>query len=529
MESQIAFVGEPYLLGLAAASDRSRLVPARSGFWLFDGVFRAAVFRPRSCSMLSALFQRLTAVGSTNPLSSRRGGRAAGSHRVQPRLECLDDRVLPSTIYASYPGQGLFRWQDGTWQQPDIETPALIASANSSEVFGAYGNSYSEHGLWRWSLSQGWQRLDTEVPYLIATGSYGEVFAAYGNSYSDHGLWRWTVSNGWQQVGTEDPVQIAVPRGSSGEVFGVYDNSYSDHGLWRWSISNGWQQLGTAVPYQIATGWTGEVFGAYSGIYSDPGLWRWTVSDGWQQVGTAQPDFIATSALGEVFGAYGEIDSDPGLWRWSISDSWQQLSTEDPYQIATGSFGEVFWAFGGFFDSHGLWRWSVSDGVQEVGTEDPYLIAAGSYGEVFGAYDYSYSDHGLWRWSTSDSWQQLGTDLPYAVVYAPEDPGGPQGGGASGQTPGRGTPAPEGHDPGFRTAMPIRTPPSAAIPTETPGRAPDLRPVDALFAASVPREQDLAPPFPKRHWRPAFGAAWPLLLQIDRWDTDGVFSTLWVN
>lgn len=475
--------------------------------------------------MLSTILKCLTPLVGTTLLSC--GGHAVPCHRVRVRLESLDERVLPSTVYAEFgdplSGGYLVRWQDRTSQVIGIEAPYQFASADAREVFGIYSTDYRDHGLWRWSVSDGWQQLGTEVPYIIATGSYGEVFAAYDITYKDPGLRRWTVSNGWQFLDSEYPDTIAAPIGSFGEVFAVYRNSYSDHGLWRWSRY--WQQLGTEVPYLIATGSSGEVFAAYSTTYSDHGLWRWTDSNGWQQVGTESPYLIATSTYGEAFSAYGDRYSDHGVWRWTDSNGWQYLDTEYTDGIFTGSYGELFDGYG--YNTHrdpGLWRWSGD--WQQLSTEVPGAITTGLPGEVFTTYGIFYSNHGLWRWSTSDGWAQLSSDVPSALLYAPDNGGAPHGSGSSRDVSAIGTTATNEHDALSSAPMRIITPTSPAIPTETAAHVPDVRRIDGLVAASVPRDHDIAPLFPNPHSPPAFDPTWSLLFGVDTLQTDAIFSTV---
>jgi len=282
-----------------------------------------------------------------------------------------------TTVYASFPGKGLYSWDGTAWTGLTSDMPESMV-ASGSTLYGDFGAM----GLWKWDGSS-WSQLTPDNPEsMVVSGStlYGDFGAL--------GLWKWDGSS-WSQLTPDNPESMVASGSMLYADFGTL-------GLWRWNGSS-WSQLTPDNPQNIVA--SGSML---YGDFGPLGLWRWNGSS-WSQLTSDNPENIAASGS-TLFGDFGTL----GLWKWNGS-SWTQLTTDNPQKIAAS--GSMLY---GDFGTLGLWLWNGNSWSQLSSFSPESMVESNStlYGD-FGAL-------GLWLWN-GHSWPQLTVDNP-AIVTVPTYP-----------------------------------------------------------------------------------------------------------
>src|SRR5436305_1885430 len=103
--------------------------------------------------------------------------RSAPVSTFRPQLEGLEDRAVPTTVAATFPGAGLFRFPDGGgWRFLTPFTPTDFAVADNGYVVG----SFTGFGLYRFQDGD-FQQLSPFTPAAndLSINSAGEVAADF--------------------------------------------------------------------------------------------------------------------------------------------------------------------------------------------------------------------------------------------------------------------------------------------------------------------------------------------------------------
>lgn len=324
----------------------------------------------------------------------------------RPRVERLDERLVPTRVVADFLSNGLWRWVSGpgatgTWTQLTTASPLEVDSADNGDVVASFTSS--PIGLWRWTQAGGWTQLTPSIPDQFEVSAGGDILGDFG--FSLGGLWRWSIGTGsWQQLSTVNPEALDVANNGTAFI------DFGSVGLWRWNIPGGMVQLTTLNPEEIGVVLGAPGHGEVFGDFGLNGVWRWKDGMGWQFLSSSNPEDITVSDNGPFFGDFGAI----GLWRWA-GGIWGQLTPFSPTSIAATPTGEVWAVFGGALS--GTWFWSPPTfGLAAWGymtSQIPQKLVVDVNGEVFA----DFGTIGLWRIRTSIGlpWQQIAALNPFDI------------------------------------------------------------------------------------------------------------------
>jgi hypothetical protein len=250
---------------------------------------------------------------STNfPTQSPYQGTNAGSY------DAFVTKLTTPVLYATFPGTGLYQYNNSTWTQLTPYEPTAM-TATGSLLYATFGN-----GVWQYNGST-WSQLTPYSPEaMVASGSL--LYGKYPN-----GIWQYDGST-WTQLTPYSPIDM-ITVGSL--LNGKYDN-----GIWQYSGSS-WTQLTPYSPAAMVAGGS-LLYGKY-----DNGIWQYTGS-AWTQLTPYSPEaMVASGSL-----LYGKYDN--GIWMYNGS-IWSQVTPSNPEaMVASGSL------LYGDFGSTGIWMYNGS-------------------------------------------------------------------------------------------------------------------------------------------------------------------------
>jgi hypothetical protein len=307
--------------------------------------------------------------------------RSSPAPKARPRLEELESRDVPSYLVADFPGYGVWRAQDGVWQQFTPSDATHVAVDSEGDVVGVFPG----HGIWLYSNGTNtWEQINTAdasglaIDYTVFADhrlSWSTTTIYVAETYAGHGVWLFndaTTTNKGSSVilGHSAGVKELTPSSASivavnyqGNVLGEFPG----YGVWycqsggtdwqQWSQSDA-SSLAMCVSYMVAE-------------FPGQGVWRAQPGfQGWQQLTPSDATAVAVNGDGDVTVAFAGY----GVWSylqsanaaaagWSMG--WHQLTPSDAYAVGIDVNGNVYGAFHGWgtwFDQVGSWqRLTISD------------------------------------------------------------------------------------------------------------------------------------------------------------------------
>jgi hypothetical protein len=300
-------------------------------------------------------------------------------HRIapaaRPRLEELEGRDVPSYLAAEFPGYGVWRVHDGTWQQLTPSDATHVAADSTGDVVGEFPG----HGIWLYRNSA-WQQINTADCASLALGYSSELTHYDGTHISVYvaaqfpggGLWLFsdfTIIGGvagdrhsaaWMQLTPSNASAEAVD--ANGHVVAEFPG----YGVWfNAGGAGGWQQLTPSDACSLAIGST--LYGYDWVVAAFPGYGVWRAVPGfqsWQQLTPSDATAVDINAGGDVTAAF----AGSGIWSYLESGAataagwnagWNQLTPADAYAVGIDNNGNVYGAFHGWgvwYDQVGSWR-----------------------------------------------------------------------------------------------------------------------------------------------------------------------------
>jgi hypothetical protein len=216
----------------------------------------------------------------------------------RPRLEALEDRLVPSTMAG--------RYADGTWRYDttagwshisNMSPTATLSVDDAGDVYGSYSN-----GTWLWVASTAsWMKLSNLTAGSIQVTADGVLYGAFGSN----GLWRWAPTSGWMKLSDLDVAEYHYVVSDSDAFFGGFDQSGAQ-GTWRWTPGAGWSMLTANRADILQTDTAGEFVGSF-GTYiaaGQRGTWRWNPTSGWARLSTTAPSDLSVSSNGTIYQSF---------------------------------------------------------------------------------------------------------------------------------------------------------------------------------------------------------------------------------
>jgi hypothetical protein len=331
----------------------------------------------------------------------------SGKHSPNRRLELeiLEERVVPSTMIASYPG-GVWRYDTSAgWSHisNQIPTGPLLADG-SGDVYSKFSD-----GFWRWDATTvSWMKLSTLTADLYQPTDGGVLYASFGNN----GVWRWSA--GWQQLTALTVGSFAVSN--SDAFFGGFSTGVP--GTWRWSPTTNWSLLSQAVPDTLRGDDDGVVAVYSGGPGSHVSTWRWSLSAGWSFLppAPAQSFGISVSADGAIF----EDRVAAGIWHAAPGAiALTQISTSNTQsfsRLVALPDGNLFLILDngpGADPAYSGWFWNASTGWSKIsGASDITTIGFDKDSDVF----FSRLDPGTWMWSPTGGLHQVSSQSAFGIA-----------------------------------------------------------------------------------------------------------------
>jgi len=365
---------------------------------------------------------------------------------TRPRLEALEDRVVPSTTtpaadttatlsavtasngpsgapvllqldvhgnaWGVFAGQGLWEFSAAQHAWQSVNPPGESGDPTALTVGGDGGvfAVFADKGLmWRSPTNGTWYTLTPLIPTLMQADAHGNLWAVM-NSPNMQGVWQWTEATGaWvgENPTGESGVPTALTVGGDAGVFAVF----ADKGLmWRSPTNGTWYTLTPLIPTLLQA----DVHGNLWAVFNSPnmqGVWQWTqATGGWLGENppgeTGIPTDLTVGGDAGVFAVFG----DTGLmWRSPVSGQWSNLTPDAPTLIRTDAQGDL-WAVFDSVDKQGLWSWTEATGawVPVNGVDEGSLTAAGG-GALFAAF----AGVGVqWRNPANGQWFTLSPFVP---------------------------------------------------------------------------------------------------------------------
>ncbi|MDD5007854.1 MAG: BACON domain-containing protein [Syntrophorhabdaceae bacterium] len=138
------------------------------------------------------------------------------------------------TLYASFTGYGLYKYDGSSWTQINGNIPNIIATSGST----LYA-SFTSYGVYKWDGST-WTNINTTTSTLMAAS--GSTLYA---SFPSYGLYKYDGSS-WTQINGNIPNIIAA----SGSTLYA---SFPSYGLYKYDGSS-WTQINNVLPASMVAG-----------------------------------------------------------------------------------------------------------------------------------------------------------------------------------------------------------------------------------------------------------------------------------
>ena len=114
---------------------------------------------------------------------------------ARPSLEALEDRDVPSTLAAEFPGHGVWSYASGTWTQLTAADASQVAADSHGDVVGEFPGQ----GVWlfkdgAWQQINGHDVASLAIAYSFlgtpASGTYTNIYVAA--EFPGYGVCRYT-------------------------------------------------------------------------------------------------------------------------------------------------------------------------------------------------------------------------------------------------------------------------------------------------------------------------------------------------
>jgi hypothetical protein len=260
----------------------------------------------------------------------RKSHQPASHDTFRPGLENLEDRTVPSTVVADFPGQGLYAYNTVTqyWHHINgYDASAMAVDSSTGNVvatFPGFGTA-----LWKSNIN-GWQLLTGADASILSIASAGKQIVG---EFPGYGVWDFRTNTGWVQLTGADASSLATD-----DVRNVV-GAFPGHGVWFFTaLTNTWTQITAAEASQVVFCDVGFVMGEFPGH----GVWTSHYGASWHQETTVDATALGGSSNGGMaVGSYYGY----GTYAYNVNtDAWYLISTSPNYGIATdgADFAGVF-------------------------------------------------------------------------------------------------------------------------------------------------------------------------------------------
>jgi hypothetical protein len=274
-----------------------------------------------------------------------RGGKKS-PQRERPRVEALEDRLVPSYMVMDVPGRGIYLLDTNPYGKDSGWLASNHADRLAVDTSGDVLADLPGQGLWAYSnapgRNHGWHQLSKwQACAMAIAGSGGSYDVAA--SFLGHGTYENTGYASMKSLTTVVAGGLGIDTG--GNILGEFKGL----GVWYHSEYGNWQRVTSldANALSYSGGWAVLSF-------AGRGVYRGEVAQGsWQQISSAAPNGLYVNANGDVLmGVAGR-----GLQLcYGGSSSWQQLSA------ATNEMGISGGEVGGYFNGQGVWTYNTATG-----------------------------------------------------------------------------------------------------------------------------------------------------------------------
>jgi len=269
-----------------------------------------------------------------------------------------------SNLYATWTGQGLYSWNGSTWTRISSVPASMVASGSNLYA------TWTGDGLYKWNGTT-WTRIASVPASMIASGS--SLYA----TWTGQGLYSWNGS-AWTRIASV-PASV-VASGSS-----LYA-TWTGQGLYSWNGS-AWTRIASVPASVVASGsnlyatWTGQ------GLYS----WNGTT---WTRISSVPTNVVASGS--NLYASW----TGQGLYSWNGS-AWTRISSVPASMVASGSSLYATWT------GQGLYSWNGSTWTR-VASVPTSMVASGS--SLYA----TWTGQGLYSWNGS-AWTRI-SSVPTNMV-----------------------------------------------------------------------------------------------------------------
>jgi hypothetical protein len=261
------------------------------------------------------------------------GSRPATAECVRPTLDTLEDRTVPSTVVADFPGQGLYTYtylseSVHVWHKINGYDPSAMAvdsaTGNVVATFPGFGTA-----LWRASTNS-WQMLTSADASILSISPASQQVIA---EFPGYGVWEYAPKAGWAQLTPANASSLAI------DVVGNVVAEFPGYGVWYDdALGHSWAQITPADASQVVFADVGFVMAEF------PGYGVWDSHDGgsWVQMTGADASSLAGSGNGGMAAA---TFTGYGTYAYNVtSATWYLIDTRPNYGLATdgADFAGVF-------------------------------------------------------------------------------------------------------------------------------------------------------------------------------------------
>jgi hypothetical protein len=249
---------------------------------------------------------------------------------VRPTLDTLEDRTVPSTVVADFPGYGLYTYNPTvqSWHLINGHDPSAMAvdpfTGDVAATFPGVGTA-----LWKSSTNH-WQLLTQSSASLLSMSWGGQEIVG---EFPGYGLWKFRPSQGWTHLTLADASSLAT------DVVGNVVGEFPHYGVWLFAAAtNTWSQITPSDASQVIFADDGFVIGEFPGY----GVWGDHDGGNWTQLNTADASMLAGAGNGGMAAA---TFTGYGTYAYGVSSgAWYLLNTSPNYALATdgADFAGVF-------------------------------------------------------------------------------------------------------------------------------------------------------------------------------------------
>jgi hypothetical protein len=291
-------------------------------------------------------------------------GQLGGNHRpaatptvVRPTLEVLEDRAVPASVVADFPGQGLFRYdtKSQSTQLLDGYDPAAFAVDRTT---GDVVATFPGVGTALWTPNTGWLVLTHAEAYLLSISGSDQNIVG---DFSGYGVWEYHPNAGWLHLTPADAYDLQAD--AAGNVVA----EFSGYGVWYFSAqTTSWAHLTPVDASRVIMGNVGLVLGEFPGY----GVWANQFGGNWSQLTGVDAVSLAGSGAGGMIAA---SFANSGTFAYVLNThSWLMINSGVVYSLATDGTdfsGDFYDPFDGsnfisFYDSQVGGQWVAISSFQ---------------------------------------------------------------------------------------------------------------------------------------------------------------------